>query len=318
MTDPPALPPTDEPADGDGPQSSITPGAARRRLAAELRSLREAARRKLEEAGDAIERSAATISRYESGRYVPRVVDVRALLDYYHSIVPHLVTDADRRRILWLLGESKKKQWYSAFKNAAGEMISEHMLKFVEYETDAEQIRNYESDRIPGLLQISEYARAVAQIYFPHRDQAEHAQFAAFRLARQSKLRELGTIRLSFVVNEVALRRELGSPEILRAQLRFLVDEIIADEENRVELRVVPARTATPATMDGPFILMSFPEDSDDPELVYLETRSGATYLSTEADVRRFDVHFEDLKAACLPEGETVPLIKSIIQELPG
>lgn len=297
------------------PGTPLTPGAACRRLALEMRKLREAAGLTLQHAGDAIERSPATISRFEANRYMPREVEVRALLGYFDKAKPGLVDAETEDRILWLRTEGRKEQWYESFKQElTGDMIPAHIQKFVEYETDAEQIRSYESDRVPGLLQTFGYARAVAEIFFPDRRAAEYERFAAFRLARQAKLREPGrNLRSTFIVNEVALRRELGSPDVLREQLEALVSGIEREGAGHVDLRIVPITTATPAAMDGPFVIMSFPNGSQDGELVYLESRTGGSYLTAEADVQRFVRHFENLTSVARSGADAVRLIRSIL-----
>ncbi len=145
----------------------ISPGAARRRLGSELRALRELASLKLEDAGRHLQRSAATVSRLESAKAAPRLVDIAALLEFYSNESPRPVAPEVRERVLRLAADSRKKQWFEPFRDViTGDMIPDHFRRLVEYETDAREIRTYEPEIIPGLLQTRAYAVAVANLFF--------------------------------------------------------------------------------------------------------------------------------------------------------
>lgn len=307
---------------GDGPPALLlSPSAARRRFAAELQTLREEAGQTLVQAGAAIERSAATISRFESAKYVPRAFEVDVLLNHYRLRAPHSVTDDVRQRVLLLAAQSRKKQWFDPFKDVTtGDMTSEHITTLMEYEADASRIRSYESDLVPGLLQTEDYARAVVQRYFPGRSAKEHDRWTQFRIARQNVLRaRANPVHLSIVVNEVALRRDVGDAETVRAQLAYLLDIVRGNlNQSWVTLRIVPLSIALPAALGGPFLLFAFPEDSQDNDLVYVETRTGGNYLYTMEDVERFISYFESLVEVALDEDTAASLIESILEEYDG
>jgi hypothetical protein len=313
---PPGGPPGQPPGGAPGEGPPLTPGAARRRLGTELRLLREEADLTAAEAGEAIERSAATISRFESARYVPRLVEIDALLNHYQTLIPGRVTPEDRERILSLVPECRKKQWFDPFKDrATGDMMPAHLFRLVEYETDASEIRTYESDLVPGVLQTREYALAVARIFYPSREPVEHDRFAEFRVTRWKMLRQrAGHTRMSLIVNEVALRRPLGGRTVFREQLEALAG-IIDDQDSGADVNILPLTIATPAALGGPFVVFSFPAD-DDGDLVYLESRSGGNYLAGLDDIVRFNAYFESLLAIALSRQDSAALIRTIIQEL--
>ena len=298
----------------------ISPGAARRRLGAELRRIREAVGLTGKQAGAVIERSAATISRFESAKtaaHCPRRFEVSALLDAYRTRNSDIVTQEKKRELEFLAMEGKKEQWFDPFKDlTTGAMIADHQIRYMEFESDASAIMTYEPDLVPGLLQTHDYARAVARIYFANRSLADHDRFAEFRMTRQTVLQtKASPPRLSLLVNEGALRRFFAGGAIHRAQLQKLI-EAIRNEAGSTRVHLIRSSVATPAALGGPFVILRFPEDSEEEALVYLETRSGADYLTAPDDVERFSRYFVDLRDAALRAEDAVTLIQSILDEL--
>ena len=286
----------DEPPGG----RPLSPGAARRTLGDALRQLREAVGLTLAQAGAQLERSAATISRYEGAKYIPRIVEITALLDFYQSRNAQIVTPAARERILWLVAESRKKQRLDAIRSQARDFIAQHVFDYMELEADASEIRTYDPDLVPGLLQTRDYALMLARLYLPGGTAVDHERFAEFRMVRQGGvLGRENPPRFSVVVNEAALHRRPGSAEIQRAQLQALVDAI-RDPRPTVDIRVVPIDVVNPAVVGGPFVILAFPTDSVDNDRIYLETRSGGYYLKSAADLELYNSYFESLREVCL------------------
>jgi transcriptional regulator with XRE-family HTH domain len=294
----------------------ISPGAARRRLGSELRSLRERAGLKLEDAGSHLQRSAATIHRLENAKVLPRLVDIAALLELYSGEGLYPIPPDVRERVLRLAADSRKKQWFEPFRDViTGDMLQAHVNRLVEYETDARDIRTYEPEIIPGLLQTSAYARAVADLFFPQHPVEQRNRFVEFRLARQAMLhRQREPVHLSAVIGESALRRIIGSVETLREQVLSLLDDIRGARPN-VEVRVVPISVTVPAVLRGSFIVMSF-DGEHDGDLVYLETRTGDDYLQSAADVERANFDFESLVEVSLSQEDAVRFVEHIAATL--
>ena len=291
-----------------------SPAAAQRRLGAELRALREAAGLTLAQAGQRIERSAATISRFERGKPTPRNVELVGMLDTYDNRSPGLVTHEIRERLLQLAYDARQNQWFDPFRDAlSGNMIPDHFVRYIEFESSATDILTYESDLIPGLLQTRAYALSVARFFFSNEMDAEYQRFAEFRIARQEQALWSDRIEsLRFVISEVALRRPIASPSDMQEQLRHLSD-MLDHRGTSVSVRILQATTIIPAALGGPFVVMIL--EGDDPhEIVYLETRSGADYLTDAASVQRYDQYFVSLMEAALSEDDSRSLIDEIIR----
>ena len=314
--EPPELPSSFE---SGSQRSQMSPSEARRRLVTELRLLREGAGLTLIEAATAMDSSAATISRIESlqkkGRL--RLVDVRALLQIYRERIPARISDDDIARLERYLAESRKVQWFESFKDVTtGEMTPANIITIVEYEVDAREIRNYEPDLVPGLLQTYDYALAVGKRFFPRRPLADHQRFAEFRMQRQVAVQERSESRqFSFVVNEAAMHRMPGDSVVQRQQLISLLGHV-RGEGDRITVRIVPLKTVTPAAVGGPFLYFSMPEDGDD--ILYLESRSGGTYLTSAPELARYVNYFNQLCDVALPQADAVSLLEHAIDQLPS
>ena len=153
----------------------ISPGAARRRLGSDLRSLRESAGLKLEDAGRHLQRSAATISRLESAKVIPRLVDIAALLELYSNAESAFGSTGGAGARTPPCGGQPQEAVVRAVPGRHHRRHDPgHVRRLVEYETDAREIRTYEPEIIPGLLQTRAYAIAVTNLFFP-----QHAGRAA-------------------------------------------------------------------------------------------------------------------------------------------
>jgi transcriptional regulator with XRE-family HTH domain len=294
----------------------LSPTAARRRLGTALRELRESTQLTLDDAGKPLQRSAATISRLENGKVKPRLIDVGVLLDLYADRRPDVVTEDQRSRVLELATESRREAWFSPFRDVlAGSMISDHMRRYVEFETDASRIESYEPDVVPGLLQTESYIRAIAESYYRENSPEQHQRFVQFRLARQNVLRRREEpLQLHVVLGELVLRRPIGGPEVMREQLSAIADQLRNGLPN-VTIQVAPASLLTRGAIGGPFVVMSF-ADSQDNDLVYLEGRSGAEYLHSEHDLTEYRALFHDLASSALDREASLAMLEEVVKTL--
>ena len=129
-----------------------SPAASRRLLGGELRSIREAVGKRIEDAAVRLECSTAKISRLETGKGKPKVRDVRDLLDFYGSR-----DEVRNANLLTLASEAQAQDWLSEFRDVIhGDMFADHLLQYVTLERDSSALKQYEVDLIPGLLQTPE------------------------------------------------------------------------------------------------------------------------------------------------------------------
>ncbi|WP_343069370.1 DUF5753 domain-containing protein [Streptomyces olivoverticillatus] len=180
------------------------------------------------------------------------------------------------------------------------------------FEAEACAVRNYESLFIPGLLQTEDYARAVIKGVLPMASAREIEQRVQARVERQVVLGKADPLNLWAIMDEAALRRTVGGPEVMHEQMQHL---IAAASEPHMTLQVIPFSAGAHAGMPGSFVLMSFP-DVEDPEIIYIDSMAGDLFLEAEADVRRYGAIFDNLRAVALSPDDTSNLIASVAKEL--
>ena len=298
---------------------SVSPGAARRQLGFLLATLRRRAELRLEDSGDHLERSPATLSRLENGKSVPRVVDVRALLDLYARAKAGGVTQDERDRAMLLVADSRKVEWFESYRDViTGDMTPSSMDSYVRFETDAEEMLSYQAELVPGLLQTRDYAQAVADLAYPDSTPLQRERFVDFRMARQDVLQRRPTpLQYRVALREVALRRVIGSAAVMVEQLKKLEAELSGGLAN-VRFRILRDRLVIPQALRGPFTVMRLPdaEENDGHGLVYLEGAGGGEYLQNAAVVERYRRDFATVWAAALPEPESLDLVREVADSI--
>jgi transcriptional regulator with XRE-family HTH domain len=279
----------------------------RRRLGAELRQLREAAGltgdQVIERVGWA---SASKLSRLENGRSRPDLRDVLDLLELYG------VSDAARDELAAITRHAgDMRGWLRSYP-----VMTPAQRSYAELEAGCAEIREYSPVIVPGLLQTPEYARVRIVSSRPltsRRSEPEKGDTAdpetetevAARLARQSLLtREVEPPRYMAVLEEGALGRRSGPPDVIRGQLTQLCD--LAALPN-VTLQVLPrdviiADWYLPHTA---FSLYRF-ADPQDPETLAIEGLSTNLMLTDREELNRYIVAFEWLQAAALSADDTL------------
>lgn len=281
--------------------STQTPTVRRRRLALELRRLREAAKLTCEEVAEQLECSASKISRVETGRVSVSPRDVRDMLEIYG------VPPDQRDSLVQLARESRQKGWWHAY----GDSVSPHFATYLGLEGAAFEIRIYEVNLIPGLLQTEEYARAVITAGMVNSPRDEIERRVALRMERQ-RLAISSPPKVWAVMDEAAVRRQVGGPEVMRAQLEYL-REIGA--LRHVSLQIIPFSAGAHPAMGRPFVILAFGEAAD-PDVVYLEDLTSALWVENMAEVDRYNIFFNHLQATALSFDDSAALMAAALKEM--
>jgi transcriptional regulator with XRE-family HTH domain len=279
-----------------------SPTVRRRRLALELRRLREAARLTCEEVAEHLECSASKISRVETGRVSVSPRDVRDMLELYG--VP-----ADQREsLVQLARDSRQKGWWHAYSDT----MQPQMATYIGLESAASEIRIYEVSLIPGLLQTEDYARAVIRAGMVNSPAEDIERRVSLLMARQPAVVRDDPPKVWAVLDEAALRRRVGGSGLMRLQLEHLLAQAALPN---VAVQVVPFAGGAHPAMGRPFIILVFPERVDT-DVVYLEDLTSALYLEDVAEVDRYNVFFNHLRATALSFDDSAALITSVLKEM--
>jgi hypothetical protein len=281
------------------------PTALRIMLGVHLRRLREDAEISRTDAGWAIRGSESKISRLELGRVGFKVRDVEDLLTLYK------VDDVDEReRLLSLAREANNPGWWQRY----DDLTPTWFQSYLGLEMAADLIRTFELQFVPGLLQTPEYARAVLK--FGRQDlplpRAEEDRLVALRMSRQDVLTRQRPARLWAVVDEAVLRRPIGSPAVLKAQLEYLIE---ASRRHNVTLQIIPFAKGGYISTGGAFTLLRY-NDADLPDIVYIEHLTSAVYLDKREELDTYVVTMDAVSITAAQPRETENILRQAIARI--
>ncbi|AYV25299.1 helix-turn-helix domain-containing protein [Streptomyces sp. CJ_13] len=278
------------------------PTVRRRRLGAELRRLRLARGMTSTQVAERLLISQPKISHLENGRRTIKPRDVRDLCGLYGVTDPQVV-DA----LMRMAAEADRQGWWVA----CGEVP---YAVYIGLETEASSIRSYESLVIPGLLQTPAYARAVIEETIPLATVEQIATRLEVRLRRQHRAHHPARpFRLWVVLDESALRRVVGGPEIMREQLEFLNH---LGAQPHITVQVLPHDVGAHPGVSGQFSILHFEADVAGAATVYLERFTSDLYLEKRSDVRHFSAMYDHLQAQALNPDSTRRFISGAAEEL--
>ena len=152
------------------------------------------------------------------------------------------------------------------------------LLQFIDYEAAASAIHMFQPALVPGLLQTEEYARTAFRRAPGPKHPRHRWSLVKVRMKRQEILNRTEPVELLFVMDEAVIRRQVGGEDVMRRQVRHLVE--VAQRKN-VTLEVVRFSAGAHAGMEGPFVIFEFPDTEDD-DVLYLETSHGELIIRDE------------------------------------
>ena len=282
-----------------------SPTVRRRRLAAEVRRLREGAGLTEEEVAERLDWSSSKLSRIELHRTGLKPHDLARLLELYQ------VSEAHREELLALAREPRRRGWWEAYSDA----LPEEYAVFISLEAEAESESGWSPDIVYGLLQTEDYARAVIRAHMGSSiSPREIERRVETRMVRQRVVTRDEPFTLSVVLDESALLRLFGSEPVMRQQMQRLVE---ASQLPNVNLHVLPLTGLHPVGT-GQFVILKFAPAHGTRlhDVVYIEqlTRS-AIYIEDDADTREYSLAFDRLVAQALNPAKSRKLITKTMRE---
>jgi len=276
-----------------------SPTVRRRRLSGELRRLRDQAQLTIDDVAEKLACSASKISRIETGHVSVTPRDTREMLKLY-GVEPNQL-----EALVQLAKEARKKGWWHSYNEV-------FTGAFVGLEAETSSLRAYQALLIPGLLQTEDYMRAVIRAARPDATEAHVEKRVKARLARQRLLTDLDPPRYWAVIDEAVLCRTVGGPRVMHAQLNWLIARASLPH---VTIQVLPFNAGAHAGMEGPFLILGFPEQAD-PDVVYVDNTTAGSYLEEPADILRYTLMFDYLRAAALAPDDTLTRIAAAAARL--
>ncbi|MGA5323291.1 helix-turn-helix domain-containing protein [Streptomyces seoulensis] len=290
------LPIAAEPDDGCGQRAGrrsavrylrneASPSATRMVLGAALRRRREAISLMSGEAAEQLGGSRSKMSRIESGNSSFKEQDLLRFFSMYEITDPE---DQDRLRELAAI--ARQPAWWQPWSTVA----QKYLQAFVSFEDMAVRVRSFETVYLYGLLQTPEYARAL--IERGRGTTSQHEELIRLRAERWERFVAAPEKKLICIVDEASLRRPVGSPAIMRGQLRHLIE---LTSHPSIQLRLAPLNNYKVHVELGPTTTFDFAGHLL-PTICFAEGFDGGLVVDDEQMVDRRVKAFDALAASSL------------------
>ncbi|MGV9450272.1 helix-turn-helix domain-containing protein [Streptomyces sp. NPDC003635] len=280
--------------------SNVNPTVRRRRLGQELRRLRELKGMTAEEVAERLLVSQSKISRLENGRRSISQRDVRDLCGVY-EVEDHRIVDS----LMQMAKDSRQQGWWHAFGDVPYSV-------YIGLETDAASLRVYDPQVVPGLLQTKSYAEALISGALPEVTPVDIDKRVQVRLRRQERISAPDNpLRLWAVLDEAALRREVGSRHVMIEQLDHLIE---MSRLPHVTVQLIPFTMGAHPGVSGQYAILEFP-DAADSSVVYIEGVTSDLYLEKAQDVQKYSVMYEHLRAQALNADQSREFIADVAKD---
>ncbi|MDP9682027.1 transcriptional regulator with XRE-family HTH domain [Streptomyces griseoviridis] len=276
------------------------PTTRRRQLGADLRRLRESKGLTLEEAGARVGISKATLSRYETKEGTVKWPAVDALCREYGA------SDEERLALVELAKGAKIQGWWRSL----ADPIPESMNLMLTLEDEVVREDHFACMYVPGLLQTRAYAEAVHRASEVQCDEREVQHMVDIRMRRQELLERDEPPHMWCVIDEAAIRRQVGGSEVMRHQLTHL---LAMSQRPNVTVQVLPFTRGAHAAAVGSFVILR--GQTRELDVVYVDILGGGLFMEKPKELDRYKLAFEYLSAQALDFESSADLIDTVSQE---
>lgn len=271
-------------------------------LRSELVRLRKEQHLTQEQVARALDWSPSKLIRIEGGKNSVTKTDLQALLLQYG-----ITAQSRLDRLQELARGAREPAWWNSYRDD----VSTPYLTFVGFEAGASHIRHFHGALVPGLLQLPEYAQALAS------GSVASAMAVKLRIQRQQELaKRTDPPRQSYIVDEAVIRRHIGirtDPAIMPNQLRHMANA--AEGDSLITLRVIPFSAGAHLGLRGSFTILGYEGPLSD--VLYLEGgRAPSTLITNEEQVAEYSDYFEILGGETLSPEDSIELIREAAEEL--
>jgi transcriptional regulator with XRE-family HTH domain len=277
-----------------------TPLSQLRRLRNELRQERDRLQLTQKDVADSLDWSPSKLIRIENGTVGISITDLKALLLNYK-----ITDDARVEEFVAMARAGKEQAWWHKYRDN----YPKQFLTFLGLESSAIRLRQFQSLVVPGILQTRDYARVLVSQGLADEEKIEIG--VAVRLQRQ-KLLEPGGPDSYFILDESVLRRQVGSPAVMRDQLNRLKE--LAALSN-VTIQVVPFSAGRHRGLQGSFEIFELSEQEDDYALLLEQPLKDVLIEDSSEETRDYVVIFRELEKVALSEEETIKFIDKVLAE---
>lgn len=282
---------------------SVSPTLRLWQLAELLRKHRDSSGLTIEQAAERLREfsprwSRSKLQRIEARIYAPQPAEIA------HFAAAYALPKADAEMMTDMAREARQKGWW----HSSGLPKVTHLLAGLEQA--ATHIRQFELALVPGLLQTSDYTRALVDTVDEATPIEVAEEFIAARMIRQQVIKRENPINYQVVLSEAVLRCPVGGDRVMRGQLERLID---ATTEPHVTLQILPFDRGGHGGMEGAFMILTLPDLETD--VGYVEGPMGPVYLESKDHLRLCTIRFGALCAKALNPGESLKWIERLLAE---
>ncbi|MGQ0841015.1 helix-turn-helix domain-containing protein [Actinokineospora sp.] len=267
-------------------------------LGSALRQARLGKGLKLREFAARISRDPAMLSRWETGERTPKPEQVAQILTALG------VSGDQYDDVLTLVHGTHEPHWVAT-------TLPEHrqqMSAYLEYEQNARHMTAVAPLLIPGLLQTTEYIRAIMSAggVLP----IDILTRIAVRIGRRDVINRSNPANLVALIGQAALYQDIGGKVVMVDQLRHLVE---MSRRPNIDLRIVPFGVGWHPGLEGPFHLF----ESDNPApVVFLDTRRSTLWLHSNDDVNAYKHAVDTVLRVAMSPDDSVRFITEIANRM--
>lgn len=270
--------------------------ARQRQLGSWLERLRKDKGLDVEASAGILGCSVSKIRHLEAGRSKVKRGELDKLMTAYDA-------SADvREQLDTTRSQAEQRGWWESYR------LPEWFTPYVDFESFASEVYNFELDLIPGLLQTERYAYEVHRAGRYTTNPPDISRRVKARLERQRRLEEDPPLQLRAVVSESAFRRLVGGPEVMREQIDLIIDRC---ELPNVILQVLPYDAGMHASPSGAFAVLSYPDPRDE-SIGFMDSPLGGHTVDNEDDVAALRYVFDDLRSVALSAPASLGWLRTI------
>lgn len=280
------------------------PNVHRRRLGLELRTLRKEAGLNLNDAAQKLKLSGApALSKIENGKQRVPPVAIAGFLEAYECVDEARAVEI--RGLATLASSAKRTSLLTKYRDSVRDPFAE----YVHLEELARRAETF-NVIVPGLLQTEQYAQAMVAGSRKWSTQRDIRRFVELRMVRQMALTRSDPLHLWCVLDEAALRRQVGDEGVMQQQLAHLIE--VAEGLSHVTVQVLPFAKGAHTGVDGAFTLLHFEAG---PPVAVVEPMTTSLYLEEERDIGRYETGFNHLQADALDPEQSLVFIRNLIKD---
>ena len=272
-----------------------SPTVRQRELGKRLRELRGRHEMTVEDVAEKLLCSTTKVSRLETAVRRPSLRDVRDLCVLYG------VDEATSAELMSLARGAREQGWWTQYEDL-------DLDPYIGLEQEAAAITCFSMYYMPALLQTEDYAQTIIKALAPKIDPAIHQQRVEARMRRQERLDGANRPRYRVLLDEATLRRRVGSPVLMAAQLGKVLE---AARNDKATIQVITFDAGAHAAADVFFVLLEF-EDANLSPVVFIEGLTGNQYIERKADIARYREAIEYLRDSALSPRDSLSLITEV------